>query len=303
MIQFSCGCGKRLKATEEQAGRRARCPRCGKLQMIPQPSPAPFWSLPATLEAPGPVFAGAHTSGSPGTPPAAGFDASPGRLEVPPPLPQPPWMPRPTGAPEDTGRGAIGFRLARAGLLVGAGLLLGMSAFLPWASWNNLFGSTKAGGEWSIVGSHDRDARIMLSAGSATGGFDVQVTTYSEGRPVKRIGASSPKPSEGRPILFVLLAILLCVAAVPRSKLLVSIPAAIAAACGLYSLLSLRGFVSEANQLNEYMPIEASLEPGAYVLAAAALLALLGGVVVWLEPGRRQPAVTVSRIANVTGRA
>ena len=38
MIVFSCRCGKRLKATEEDAGRRAKCPVCLKMVVIPGPA-------------------------------------------------------------------------------------------------------------------------------------------------------------------------------------------------------------------------------------------------------------------------
>lgn len=39
-ILFECDCGKRLKAREEIAGRKTRCPQCGRMNTIPRPSPA-----------------------------------------------------------------------------------------------------------------------------------------------------------------------------------------------------------------------------------------------------------------------
>ena len=36
-IEVSCGCGKRLRAKDELAGKRAKCPRCGKVLQIPRP--------------------------------------------------------------------------------------------------------------------------------------------------------------------------------------------------------------------------------------------------------------------------
>ena len=37
-IEVSCGCGKRLRAKDELAGKRAKCPGCGTILQIPQPA-------------------------------------------------------------------------------------------------------------------------------------------------------------------------------------------------------------------------------------------------------------------------
>src|SRR5438034_10143985 len=43
-ISVTCTCGKRLKAKDEMAGKRARCPACGNSVLIPDPEsePAPY---------------------------------------------------------------------------------------------------------------------------------------------------------------------------------------------------------------------------------------------------------------------
>ncbi|WZO98557.1 PrsW family glutamic-type intramembrane protease [Isosphaeraceae bacterium EP7] len=41
-ITFECGCGKVLKARDELAGRKARCPQCGTTLPIPQPEAVAF---------------------------------------------------------------------------------------------------------------------------------------------------------------------------------------------------------------------------------------------------------------------
>src|SRR6476661_7699866 len=38
-IIFSCGCGRRLHAKENHSGRRARCPACGEISIVPPPAP------------------------------------------------------------------------------------------------------------------------------------------------------------------------------------------------------------------------------------------------------------------------
>ncbi len=40
MIQVTCSCGKELRARAEYAGKRAKCPRCGQVLVIPQRSTA-----------------------------------------------------------------------------------------------------------------------------------------------------------------------------------------------------------------------------------------------------------------------
>ncbi len=40
-ISFTCTCGKVLKARDELAGKKARCPECGAILEIPRPEPAP----------------------------------------------------------------------------------------------------------------------------------------------------------------------------------------------------------------------------------------------------------------------
>src|SRR4051812_16293453 len=36
-ITFACDCGKTLRARDELAGKKARCPQCGSVRIIPQP--------------------------------------------------------------------------------------------------------------------------------------------------------------------------------------------------------------------------------------------------------------------------
>ncbi|MDZ7616265.1 MAG: hypothetical protein U1E05_04625, partial [Patescibacteria group bacterium] len=38
-IEFACGCGKRLRAAAEHAGKSARCSQCGQIVMIPAATP------------------------------------------------------------------------------------------------------------------------------------------------------------------------------------------------------------------------------------------------------------------------
>ena len=40
-ISFGCDCGKRLKAKDEHAGRRTKCPGCGAILTVPDPAPSP----------------------------------------------------------------------------------------------------------------------------------------------------------------------------------------------------------------------------------------------------------------------
>ena len=39
-IKVTCSCGKKLRAKDEAAGKRAKCPACGKIVVVPA-SPAP----------------------------------------------------------------------------------------------------------------------------------------------------------------------------------------------------------------------------------------------------------------------
>src|SRR5690349_5915337 len=50
-ISFSCECGQALQAREEHAGRRTRCPKCGRDVMIPAIEPAPEPPRPLRPEA------------------------------------------------------------------------------------------------------------------------------------------------------------------------------------------------------------------------------------------------------------
>jgi RsiW-degrading membrane proteinase PrsW (M82 family) len=56
-IAFSCKCGRPLKARDELAGKRARCPQCGTIMEIPRPEPTPAAEDEAlySLEEPGPA--------------------------------------------------------------------------------------------------------------------------------------------------------------------------------------------------------------------------------------------------------
>src|SRR5947208_16208843 len=54
MIHFVCRCGRQLQAKEEYAGRRTRCPECGREQIIPdlsaavEPADSPITALTPT---------------------------------------------------------------------------------------------------------------------------------------------------------------------------------------------------------------------------------------------------------------
>src|SRR3954469_10726214 len=55
-IQFSCKCGKALRADEKQAGKQVQCPSCGRGLTVPTPSTADFkvgaaWEIDATARA------------------------------------------------------------------------------------------------------------------------------------------------------------------------------------------------------------------------------------------------------------
>ena len=50
-IAFSCACGQQLQAREEHAGRRTRCPKCGRDVMVPSIEPAPAPEAPLRPEA------------------------------------------------------------------------------------------------------------------------------------------------------------------------------------------------------------------------------------------------------------
>src|SRR6516225_7069154 len=50
-IAFSCECGQQLQAKEEHAGRRTRCPKCGRDVMIPSIETAPAPEPPLRPEA------------------------------------------------------------------------------------------------------------------------------------------------------------------------------------------------------------------------------------------------------------
>jgi hypothetical protein len=40
-IEFACECGRQFRVREEQAGRRAKCPNCGRQLTVPGLAPAP----------------------------------------------------------------------------------------------------------------------------------------------------------------------------------------------------------------------------------------------------------------------
>src|SRR5260370_22307836 len=40
-IVVRCECGKEIRTTDENAGRRARCPACQRELIVPQPKPLP----------------------------------------------------------------------------------------------------------------------------------------------------------------------------------------------------------------------------------------------------------------------
>src|SRR5260370_31292003 len=39
-ILFTCSCGKRLKVADQFGGKRCRCPGCGEIRSVPEPSAA-----------------------------------------------------------------------------------------------------------------------------------------------------------------------------------------------------------------------------------------------------------------------
>jgi hypothetical protein len=70
-IPFGCECGKRLQAKDEFAGKKMRCPGCGKLLVIPDTAPPPEDQGPVVR---GPFVLGVHSAdlatGPPSPPPA-----------------------------------------------------------------------------------------------------------------------------------------------------------------------------------------------------------------------------------------
>jgi hypothetical protein len=54
-ILFECACGKRLKAREEIAGRKTRCPQCGRMNTVPPAPPKPTPEAPPADEPPSAV--------------------------------------------------------------------------------------------------------------------------------------------------------------------------------------------------------------------------------------------------------
>src|SRR5262245_19432238 len=50
-IKFACRCGRQLTAASEHAGRRAKCPSCGEVNVIPRADAAPA-AAPAAVARP-----------------------------------------------------------------------------------------------------------------------------------------------------------------------------------------------------------------------------------------------------------
>ena len=74
-IEFRCHqCGKLLRVGDETAGKQAKCPSCGAVQMIPAASPAPEMPSPPPFAAPGGNPFGA---GPPLPPPMPGVEPNP----------------------------------------------------------------------------------------------------------------------------------------------------------------------------------------------------------------------------------
>src|SRR5579871_257925 len=103
MIQVTCSCGKELRARAEHAGKRAKCPRCGQVLLIPKPAPA----APSTDDEAFQLFIGETSSPEPAVPaPPAAESPSPvpaaagryGFQDEPPPVPPVP-RPRKTTPP------------------------------------------------------------------------------------------------------------------------------------------------------------------------------------------------------------
>lgn len=111
MIQVTCSCGKELRAKAEHAGKRAKCPRCGQVLVIPRPaaaapptddeafqllmgepsSPEPAVPAPAAPESPSPTPAATDRYGFQDEPPSVSPVPHPRkttpRPATPPPLP------------------------------------------------------------------------------------------------------------------------------------------------------------------------------------------------------------------------
>jgi hypothetical protein len=73
-IEFACGCGKRLKAAEQHAGKRAKCNGCGQIVSIPGAKsalPSPVAAVPQKRSAPSIPTAKAVATAVPKAVPAA----------------------------------------------------------------------------------------------------------------------------------------------------------------------------------------------------------------------------------------
>lgn len=112
-IEFACDCGKRLKVSDEHAGKRAKCPACKNpvtvpsAAVIPTPPPKPE---PAPAPTPADDEDAAFRALSEGPDPASTFNRGwrePDTTSPPPPAYAPPPPPAPYGAKPPDKRGPI----------------------------------------------------------------------------------------------------------------------------------------------------------------------------------------------------
>ena len=184
-------------------------------------------------------------------------------------------------------------------LLIGSSTLTIAGTFLPWVQWNNLWKDQgpavpRLGGAHIYQPGHANDPVYVWNGSGMTGGFDVMVTTYDKGVQTSRISASTEKLPTNWEVFLVPAGLLVLVAAFLRRKWLVSllcIPAVVAPAAVMSVALQ---FVSVAKKLEAsrgYESLDPTLGVGMFILLLGAILALVGGGIVWAEPrvGRRSP--------------
>jgi hypothetical protein len=94
--------------------------------------------------------------------------------------------------------------------------------------------------------------------------------------------------------LIVLTILLLVVAVFLHSKILTTILVLPALALGIYPSVALRDFVADASKLKlSGIVLDPAIGAGTYVMLAGAVLAAIGGIIVWFEPARVSPAPAV----------
>src|SRR5687768_5574069 len=95
-IEVSCECGKRLRAPDSSAGRRAKCPGCGRVLQVPAAPGAPAVGVKAAAPQQAPLPPVPAAGASAARPPAPRKPAPPPRAR---PAPAP--TPVPVPAAED----------------------------------------------------------------------------------------------------------------------------------------------------------------------------------------------------------